>query len=149
MRWLKRIFIGWAVFVAASALGGLLVRRTMREHGFAEDDDVAIVAAMTGRTFASRARALTRMRVLSYMGGVELDLTDASIVDGATLDLTTFMGGIDVIVPAAWRVETHTNSIMGGVQNRTTPDDVDDDAPLLIVECTTIMGGIEIHEDAG
>lgn len=145
MRWLKRILIGYATLVAAAVAGGLVVRKTMHEHGSEADDDVAIVCVMGGRRFTSTAPSLSSMRVLAYMGGVELDLTDAEIVDGAVLDLTTFMGGVDVIVPASWRVETHTNVIMGGVENRTSPDDTSDAAPLLIIECTTVMGGIEIH----
>jgi hypothetical protein len=56
------------------------------------------------------------------------------------------MGGVDVIVPAHWRVEVMGRSILGGVGNLTEPDSPDEDAPLLLVDALALMGGIEIHQ---
>jgi len=34
---------------------------------------------------------------------------------------------------------------MGGLVNRTDPDGIGDDAPILVIDATITMGGIEIH----
>jgi hypothetical protein len=55
------------------------------------------------------------------------------------------MGGIDVLVPAGWRVEVAKSVVMGGITNRTDPDGGDHDAPLLLIDAVIAMGGIEIR----
>ena len=145
MRVVRRILIGWFVFVVGSAVAALLVRRFVPEFGDEDDDIFSLVAAMDGRDFTSTADALRSGEITAVMGGIDLDLTQAHIVDGATLSLRAFMGGMDVRVPAGWRVEVTSRTFMGGVANRTDPDGRPDDAPVLVVDTSIVMGGIDIR----
>ncbi len=146
MRLARRIILGFVAFVAASALAGLTVRRLVPEWGDAEDPTLRLVAAMDGREVAATSQELREIDVIAVMGGVELDLTGAQIVDGAVLKVTSVMGGVEVTVPPGWRVEARPNVILAGFENRTDPDDVPDEAPVLIVDALLVMSGLEVSE---
>lgn len=144
MQTLKRVSSLLLGFVVAGWVSAVAVRKLVPAYGGESDDEFSIVTGASGSEFQSTATDLREGRILAVMGGVELDLTDAGLDAGATLDLRAFMGGIDVIVPRDWRVELISSSMFGGVGNRTDPD-AGDDAPLLLVRAKVIMGGIEIH----
>ena len=147
MKMLRRLVLAWVAVSAASIVAALAVRRLVPAFGGESDDVFSLVYAMSGGEFRSAATGLRSGEVTAFMGGAEIDLRSADIVDGANLSLRAYMGGIDVIVPAAWRVEVASSVFMGGVGNQTDPDGVRDDAPLLLVSASAVMGGIEIHAD--
>ncbi len=145
MRTLIRILFLMGAVVGSGWIAALTVRKLVPAYGSEDDDEFSVVAGASGSEFQSRASNLREGRVLAVMGGVELDLTDAGIEAGATLDVKAVMGGVDVIVPPEWRVELISKAVFGGVSNQTDPDRGRDDAPLLLVRAQAIMGGIEIH----
>ncbi len=145
MTFIKRVLIGMAVMVASSVAAAFVVRRQVPVFGDEDDAVFSIVAAMDGAIFEGRSRDLTEARAVAVMGGIELDLTGADLAPGAYLTLRAVMGGIDVIVPAHWRVEVMGRAVMGGIGNVTNPDHVADDAPVLLIDALAVMGGIEIH----
>jgi hypothetical protein len=144
MRIMKRVLIGYAFVAVSSVIAALIVRRMVPEFGDESDDVVSLVAAMGGRSFASRSDALRSVEAVACMGGIEIDLTHAQIVDGARLRLHAVMGGIQVTVPSGWRVNVVSRSVMGGVGNGLARS-TDTDAPLVVVEASAIMGGIDIR----
>lgn len=146
MKIIRRLLIGWFVLVAASVLGAAAVRRLVPAFGGESDDVFSLVYSMAGGQFVSAAGGLRSGEVTAFMGGAEVDLRGATIVYGASLSLRAWMGGIDVIVPADWRVEVASSVFMGGVGNLTDPDG-SEDGPLLLVRVSAIMGGVEIHAD--
>ena len=145
MRLLRNIVITWLGLVATAVGSALVARRVVPAFGDETTNEFSVVAALSGETFESNAQSLREGRVLALFGGVELDLVGATIADSATIVLRTVFGGIDVIVPPQWRVEVITNEMIGGIGNRTDPDGPDDDAPLLLIDATAVLGGIEIH----
>jgi hypothetical protein len=145
MRVLRRILIGMAAWGAALVGTALAVRSTVDEFGDGSDGAFSVVAALDGREFASTSPSLSSGVVTTCLGGAEIDLRGAAIGASATLKLRSFMGGIDVIVPADWRVELSSMTIMAGISNLTDPDGVDRDAPVLVVDAILVMSGAEIH----
>jgi hypothetical protein len=96
---------------------------------------------------------------LAFMGGIDLDLTTAEIPPGETvLDLTAFMGGIDVKIPPDLAVIYQGSSVLGGVTfrghedagivaGRTIEHNVTASTERLVrIQARAIMGGIEIKE---
>lgn len=146
MRFIKRLVIGFIVVCASSAIAAFVVRKKVPAFGTEEDAQFSVVAAMDGADHVSTTRHFEEGRATAFMGGIELDLLGAELSPGAYLTLRAFMGGIDVIVPAHWRVEVMGRAVMGGIGNLTDPDSPDDDAPLLLVDALAVMGGIEIHQ---
>lgn len=143
MKFLGKLALGFIAFCGASAVSALVVRTKHPEYGDEADSRFALVAAMDGREFASTANPMTEASALAYMGGIEIDLSDATLDGGGRLRLIAVMGGINVTVPREWRVEVIVEEIAGGVANLTNPDEPAD-GPLLIVNAKAIMGGIQI-----
>lgn len=144
MRWLKRLLVGYITLAASSVIAALIVRRAVPEFGDESDDVVSLVASMAGRHHVGRSDALRAIDAVAFMGGIEIDLREAAVVDTARLRVQAVMGGVQVTVPATWNVNVVSRAFMGGVDNgsaRTT----DDDAPLLIVDALAVMGGIDIR----
>jgi predicted membrane protein len=83
----------------------------------------------------------------AVMGAVELDLRGATIASSpAVLDAFALWGGVEITVPAEWKVEIHATPILGGIDNkaRSVVADPSRPAQLLVVRGTALMGGIEI-----
>jgi hypothetical protein len=80
---------------------------------------------------------------VAVMGGHDINLTNAHIVDEATIDVLVFWGGIDIRVPRGWNVETHVTALLGGFGNHTSPPTTAG-APRLIIRGSAIMGGIDV-----
>jgi len=147
MRIVRRIVAVWLALIAVAGAAALAVRRLVPAFGGESDDAFSLVYAMSGGEFTSSAKELRSGEITAFMGGAKVDLRNAGILDGANLTLRACMGGIDIVVPATWRVEVASSVFMGGVSNLTDPDAVGDSAPLLIIAATVVMGGVEIHAD--
>ena len=93
----------------------------------------------------------------AIMGGIELDIRKASFSDREiTLGLTTIMGGITIILPEDVAVSCRGTAILGGIDllGRGTGGivgntnleigDLQNAAKVIHLNCTCIMGGIEI-----
>jgi hypothetical protein len=145
MRFVRRLVLGFVIFVVATAASAFVVRKRVPRFGESEDDAFSLVTAMGGVAFESRAKALTEGALFVYMGGAELDLMDAELAPDAHLSLKVFMGGASVVVPPTWRVEVRQDVMMGEVVNKTNPDDPED-GPLLIIDVRVVMGGVEIQD---
>jgi predicted membrane protein len=83
--------------------------------------------------------------VTAVMGGVELDLRDAVLLSPATIEVTAVMGGVEVRVPNHWQVEVSGTPVLGGIENRVITDSNLPDAPILHINATAVLGGIEIY----
>lgn len=93
----------------------------------------------------------------AFMGGIELDVRKARFVDREiSLDLTAVMGGITVILPEDVAVTCTSSAVLGGVDllgkgsggifgsGRLELGDPKSAARVIHLDCTSIMGGIEI-----
>ena len=79
-------------------------------------------------------------------GGSEVDLTQATLAEGASeLEVNTIFGGVTLIVPADWRIQLKMTSIMGGfADKRSYVKESPDPTKILIIKGSTIFGGGEI-----
>jgi len=84
--------------------------------------------------------------ITNIMGGSEIDLTQADINGTVTIDLTQVFGGTKLIVPSNWQVKAQMAAIFGGVEDkRTVQNTALDPNKILILDGTSIFGGIEIR----
>jgi hypothetical protein len=144
MKFVKRVLIGWLAIVVASIAAAFTVKKTVPVFGDEGDDSFSIVAVIGGRNFESSAEHFAEGSALAVMGGIDLDLNSATLAPGAKLDLRAFMGGIEVSVPASWRVEIIATERMGEVIHDLDGDGQNNEGPLLLVYASATMGGISI-----
>ncbi len=84
--------------------------------------------------------------ITNFCGGSEIDLTQADIKGKVRLDVTQVFGGTKIIVPAHWEVKSEIVAIFGGIEDkRRVPTGVADPEKVLVLDGTSIFGGIEIR----
>ena len=145
MRILRRALLGLLLFNVVLVAAAQVAKRMLPSYGDEDSDVFAAVAAMDGAEIANRSDSFRAGSGTAVMGGMTIDLTDAEISTSATLELTAVAGGIDVTVPAIWRVEMASTVFAGGAENLTDPDAADMEAPLLLVDARAYFGGIAIR----
>jgi predicted membrane protein len=84
--------------------------------------------------------------IVSFMGGSEIDLTQADFSGKITIDATNIFGGTKLIVPPTWDVQSDITAIFGGVDDKRQVQGVNmDPNKVLILDGTCMFGGIEIR----
>ena len=105
-----------------------------------------VVAVMGGTERKGQWRVPKHLRVVTVMGGTELDFREAVLTPGVhNIKIVACMGGVEITVPPNLAVECEGMSIMGGFESmERCPAVPDPERPLLRISGAAIMGGIEI-----
>jgi predicted membrane protein len=80
-----------------------------------------------------------------FMGGTEINLSQADIIGIARLDITQIMGGTKLIVPAHWEIRSELTTVFGNIEDKRQQTAVTNPDKVLIIDGTSIFGGIEIR----
>ncbi len=140
MRALSLVLFGWFVFM----IGAVIFAATRRRVTAPQDpaaDEIDLVASFAPLEFRSESGAFRGGTVTTWFGGGTLDLRDATLDPaGATIHTSSLFGGGNLVVPAAWNVETNVVGI-GGVGDGRPKVERSPDAPMLRLEGTAIFGG--------
>lgn len=78
----------------------------------------------------------------AVFGGVKCDLRNAIIEKDCAVSVSAIFGGIDILVPEGVNVKVNSNSIFGGISNKTKP--IKDAAVTVYVGGTCLFGGVDI-----
>ena len=82
--------------------------------------------------------------VVTFLGGSEIDLSQAEIIGTARLDVTQVMGGTKIIVPAHWEVRSEVTALFAGFEDKRQQPAMINPEKVLIIDGTSIFGGIEL-----
>jgi hypothetical protein len=90
------------------------------------------------------------MSVLAVFGGAELDFRDAVLPSREiVLDATVVLGGLEIIVPPEMLVVDNGTAILGGREIAgNVAETAGPDAPVLRIEGTCVLGGVEVQRKA-
>jgi hypothetical protein len=103
------------------------------------------VAIMGGATRRGRWRPAPRSVAIALMGGVDLDLREATIEgDELVITAVALMGGIDILVPEGVEVDLGGLAIMGGNEHRPGTAPVRPGTPIVRIRAFSLMGGTEV-----
>ncbi len=127
--------------IAGWIVGQIIAKKLSR--GDETSDEFQVATILGGKKFESHAKDLKSGVVITSMGGIELDLTDATLASsGAELELKTTMGGIQVTVPEDWAVKVDAESKAAGFDVKVTPpESLPIGAPELRIHAVTRLGG--------
>jgi hypothetical protein len=138
-----RSLVVLTVLTAATWIVGQLVARRL-SYGDEGSRDVRLAVIMRGAELHSYAQGLRSVEVVTFWSGALVDLRQASPgPDGADLELKNIMAGVEIRVPAAWRVEVEQTTA-GGEFELDLPDmeALPDDAPTLRIHAINRVGGV-------
>lgn len=80
-----------------------------------------------------------------FMGGAEVDLTQADIQGSVVLEINAVFGGAKLIVPPHWDVKIETTSVFAGMEDKRPPIATQvDPNKVLIIKGGCVFAGIEI-----
>jgi predicted membrane protein len=143
-------FIGLFVLGAiASAIAAFVAKGRLSSSGDQSDDEFDQVVIYDNVDFRSTASAFRRGSVLTWYGGGTIDLRGATLDPaGATLELRTLFGGLQLVVPPSWRIEQDVTAIFGGIGDIRGFEPDATDSPVLRLTGWAAFGGIAIASDA-
>lgn len=150
---MKRLIKVLVTFMALSAAMWLAGRRVSRKFQGAtspDDDSFRVMAFMGGAAVASKATALRSVQAKVVVGGMDLDLTGATLApEGAHVELEVKAGGVQVSVSPTWRVYVVHHVDKGEVEvDVPDPDTLPGDAPILTIQAEVKAGGVVIRTGA-
>ena len=143
MRFLRAVLLFKLGFWTGIVASAVVLKRLLPSRGDANSDDVALVAILDGVTLESRSRSFRGGSLLSWFGGIAVDLREAELAPTAHLDVHSLFGGIAIRVPPEWKVESRVKALGGGVAVSPTTS-VADDAPTLTLDGFAALGGVAI-----
>jgi Cell wall-active antibiotics response 4TMS YvqF len=130
----------YAGLIAAAAL----LKRVLPSRGDAESDEVALMAVFDGTNLESEAKAFRGGSMVAWYGGVDADLRKAELgPPEARLNVAAMFGGIQLLVPPTWRVQSNVRAVAGGVDVG-GKDPEDPDAPRLVIDGYAFCGGVAV-----
>lgn len=102
---------------------------------------------MGGDTLRGPIRLAEECMIVNVMGGVDIDLSQATIEGGSlTIRIFSLMGGSNISVPPGVRIDRSGFSLMGGDSIRRFDDPPPgDDAPVVHIRSFNLMGGNSIR----
>ena len=109
--------------------------------------NIRLFAFMGGGEIRYSSQTLKSGEVGAFMGGYQLDLTDADMDgDQMVLDLFCIMGGCEIRIPPNWEVEKQAVAIMGGysITSRCLAEKLELPRKKLIIRGLVFMGGGEV-----
>ena len=85
--------------------------------------------------------------VKAVFGGAELNFTQADIRDKAVLEITAVFGGVKLVVPSNWEIQSELNTFCGGIEDNRPMDNSlgTEGKKLLLLKGNATFGGIEIN----
>ena len=129
------------ILVGLAVVLGIGSGRRQSKKRAADGGDSEKVAIFYGEE--SRVKGdYTGGSLTAIFGGVELDLRQAKIKDGAVIDVFALCGGISVSLPDDVIIQNEVRGILGGSEDKTVPKSSAKKTIYLKGEC--ILGGLEI-----
>lgn len=103
------------------------------------------IAVMSGVIRRGAWLVPKRISAVAFMGGIELDLREATLGPGVTeIEVLAVMGGVVVTVPPNVRLECDGFAFMGGFEDQLKqPASGDPNAPAVRLTGFAFMGGVE------
>lgn len=80
-----------------------------------------------------------------FMGGAEIDLTQADIQGHAVIEANQVFGGTKLVIPPHWDLKIEATSFFGGLEDKRPPVAAQiDHSKVLIIKGANVFGGLEI-----
>ncbi|HVI45665.1 MAG TPA: DUF5668 domain-containing protein [Chitinophaga sp.] len=109
------------------------------------EDSINVSAMFSGVNKVIVSKDFKGGQVSTICGGVDLNFMKADINGRVELEITTIMGGCELLVPSNWTVKVDIITIMGGVEDKRPVTLMNNDKDkVLVLKGSCTFGGVEI-----
>jgi len=123
--------------------GGAQAFASQREN-YSSEDFVNATSVFGGVHKKIMSKNFKGGDIVTFMGGTEIDLTQADFTGTVRLDVTQIMGGTKIIVPPHWEVRSEVTALFAGFEDKRQQPAASNPDKVLIIDGTSIFGGIEL-----
>ena len=106
---------------------------------------IKAVAVLGGIKKNVISKHVTGGDIVTFMGGSEINLTQADFNGRVEIEITQIFGGTKLIVPSHWDVSTEMVAVLGGIEDKRSHNPHIDKSKLLVIRGTSLLGGIVIE----
>lgn len=137
------VLIGAGGLIVYRTLGGGHKRVRIDKEGAAAGNLVDVTAILGGVERRIATQDFRGGDITALMGGCELDLRGAGIVNEAVLNVFAVWGGVLIKVPVDWTVVMNGTPVMGGFSQKTVAPP--DNGKRLVITGYAVMGGVDVR----
>jgi predicted membrane protein len=122
-------------------------RANLNSKGVVGDDYIDYVNIFSGGERQIVSQNFKGGKITAVFGGIELDLTKASLAQGISeLEIACIFGGATLIVPDDWHVTIEVTPVLGGFSDsrKLSPGRTVDPSKHLIIKGAVVFGGGEV-----
>ncbi|MCB0117139.1 MAG: DUF5668 domain-containing protein [Caldilineaceae bacterium] len=110
-----------------------------------DESEVSILAIFNGPEHQLNSASFHGGETTAIFGGIDLDLRNAAVIERpARINTFAMFGGVDIMVPATWKVRTDVLGIFGGSDDDRDEKPADQSDPDLIVTGFAMFGGVTV-----
>jgi hypothetical protein len=103
-----------------------------------------LVNVFGGISRKGKWRLPRKLKIISVMGGVDLDFSEAVMPSGiAEIELFSIMGGVELRIPEGINVDVECVAIMGGIKNHGFGNHFPG-GPTIKITGFVLMGGVDV-----
>lgn len=122
---------------------GSNISRKIKETTAKQGHFETYCAAFSGQRLNYAGKNFHGADVTAVFGGVKVDLTGAVLSGDVVVRACAVFGGVDIIVPSQYRVETRSSSLFGGVSH-VNNQSRNPDGYTVYVDASCLFGGVAI-----
>ena len=100
-------------------------------------------ATFSGQDVNFNGEKFTGADLTAVFGGLKCDLRNAIIESDVVINASSTFAGIDIYVPSNVEVKIKSNSIFGGVSNKTNTKPAEN-SHIIYINGTAVFGGVEV-----
>ena len=104
---------------------------------------IVCTARYGGDEYVFKGEPFHGARLDTFCGGIRMDLRDAAITEDEEIEIHTFCGGVELIVPQTVNVLVKSRNFIGGVGNHAAQT-IGKDVHCLHIIAYNFLGGVDI-----
>ncbi|MDP4131947.1 MAG: LiaF-related protein [Bacteroidota bacterium] len=124
---------------------GEAANRGFESRNFSSEDYISATTVLGGIHKNILSKNFKGGDITIFMGGAELNLSQADIQGTAALDITQIMGGTKIVVPPNWTIRSELTSVFGSLEDKRQNIGIPNPEKVLIIDGSSVFGGIEIR----
>lgn len=100
-------------------------------------------SAFSGQNISFDGEVFNGASLTAVFGGIKCDLRGAIIEKDAVIETCSVFGGIDISVQSGVNVKISSNSLFGGVSDKTFKNN-DENSPTIYISSFCMFGGVDV-----